>query len=81
MDSEEIIIDQNATQTINAALKDKRRICSSLWYKGFNNPFKFLEKGEYKIIINHAMRKRGKVKGLQLLKGVLDVGFTIENNH
>ena len=28
MDSEEIIIDQNATQTINAALKDKRRICS-----------------------------------------------------
>jgi S-adenosylmethionine:tRNA ribosyltransferase-isomerase len=28
MDSEEIIIDQNATQTINSALKDKRRICS-----------------------------------------------------
>ena len=28
MDSEEIIIDQNATQTINAALKDKKRICS-----------------------------------------------------
>jgi hypothetical protein len=40
-----------------------------------------LEKGEYKIIINHAMRKRGKVKGLQQLKGVLDVGFTIENNY
>ena len=53
----------------------------TLWYKGFNDPFKFLEKGEYKIIINHAMRKRGKVKGLQQLKGVLDVGFTIENNY
>lgn len=53
----------------------------TLWYKGFNDPFKFLEKGEYKIIINHAMRKRGKVKGLQHLKGVLGVGFTIENNY
>ena len=28
MDSEEIIIDSNATQTINTALKEKRRICA-----------------------------------------------------
>jgi len=48
---------------------------SKLWYK--SNVI-FSEKGEYKIEVNQAMRKFGKVKALDTLKGVLDFGIQLE---
>ena len=35
--------------------------------------------GKYKFNIRHAMRKNGDVKPIEFLKGILDVGFSIEN--
>jgi gliding motility-associated lipoprotein GldH len=48
---------------------------SKLWYK---SNVVFSEKGIYKIEVNHAMRKFGKVEALDTLKGVLDFGIQLE---
>jgi gliding motility-associated lipoprotein GldH len=51
---------------------------NKLWYKGYDNPFVFKEKGEYNIIIMHAMRNNGDVNGVDKLEGITDVGFRVE---
>lgn len=51
---------------------------NKLWYKGYDEPFIFDEKGTYTINIQHAMRKNGNVHGIKNLEGVTDVGFRIE---
>ena len=48
---------------------------SKLWYK---ENAKFPEKGKYKISISQAVRKTGKVKGVEKLKGITEIGFRIE---
>ena len=47
---------------------------NKLWYKDATFP----EEGEYIVNIKHAMRKNGEADGLDVLPGVLDVGFRIE---
>lgn len=54
---------------------------NKLWYKGFNEPFKFTELGEYQLKISQAMRQNGTIEGVKLLDGVTDVGFRIELNN
>ncbi|WP_459210356.1 gliding motility lipoprotein GldH [Aquimarina rhabdastrellae] len=49
---------------------------NKLWYK---EGVKFNEEGIYKVSIQHAMRKNGEVDGIQMLEGITDVGFRIEN--
>lgn len=49
---------------------------SLLWYK---EDFKFLEKGNYILSIEQAVRKNGEVEGDTELKGITDVGYRIEN--
>ncbi len=49
---------------------------SKLWYK---KGVIFAEKGEYTFKIKQAMRKNGKVDGIEELTGITDVGFRIEN--
>jgi len=51
---------------------------NKLWYKGYNKPFLFSESGDYKINIQHAMRKNGAVNGVINLEGITDIGFKIE---
>jgi len=51
---------------------------NKLWYKGYNEPFVFKEKGEYKINIQHAMRQNSQVYGIENLEGITDIGFRIE---
>ncbi|WP_375238564.1 gliding motility lipoprotein GldH [Aurantibacter sp.] len=48
---------------------------SKLWYK---EAVKFLEHGDYKVKIQHAMRKNGEVNGVVNLEGITDIGFRIE---
>ena len=50
---------------------------SKLWYK---EDVRFDEPGEYKVTIQQAMRKNGEVDGIQVLEGITDVGFRIENS-
>lgn len=52
---------------------------NKLWYKGYNAPFVFEEKGEYNITIQHAIRNNGDVNGVDNLEGITDVGFRIES--
>lgn len=49
---------------------------NKLWYK---EKVKFIEKGEYKITLQHAMRKNGEVQGVDALEGITDVGLRIEH--
>jgi gliding motility-associated lipoprotein GldH len=35
--------------------------------------------GKYTFNVRHAMRKNGDVKPIEFLKGIQDVGFSIEN--
>ncbi len=49
---------------------------SKLWYK---ENIKFTESGEYLVTIQHAMRKRDSVKGIEKLDGITEVGFRIED--
>jgi len=49
---------------------------NKLWYK---EAVVFSETGEYKVNINHAMRKNGEVNGIANLEGIIDIGFRIEN--
>lgn len=51
---------------------------NKLWYKGYEKPFVFEEKGEYNINIQHAMRNNGDINGVDKLDGITDVGFRIE---
>lgn len=51
---------------------------NKLWYKGYETPFVFSENGEYKVTIQQAMRESGKVRGVENLEGITDVGFRIE---
>ena len=48
---------------------------NKLWYK---ESVIFKETGEYKVNIQHAMRKNGDVEGIDELEGVTDIGFRIE---
>ncbi|WP_299312947.1 gliding motility lipoprotein GldH [uncultured Aquimarina sp.] len=48
---------------------------SKLWYKANVN---FVEKGEYKVVLQHAMRKNGETLGINSLEGITDIGFRIE---
>lgn len=48
---------------------------NKLFYK---EGFIFEERGDYKVIIQHAMREIGSVKGIENLEGITDVGFRIE---
>jgi gliding motility-associated lipoprotein GldH len=51
---------------------------NKLWFRGFKTPFKFKEEGDYKVNIQHAMRKNGDVNGVLNLEGITDIGFRIE---
>lgn len=51
---------------------------NKLWYRGYKSPFKFTEKGDYSINIQHAMRKNGEVNGVNNLEGITDIGFRVE---
>jgi len=48
---------------------------SKLWYKENVN---FAEKGVYKVVLQHAMRKNGETLGINSLEGITDIGFRIE---
>jgi len=48
---------------------------SLLWYK---EDFHFMEKGNYKLTIQQAVRKNGQIEGDAKLPGITDVGFSIE---
>ncbi|MFD2563726.1 gliding motility lipoprotein GldH [Aquimarina rubra] len=48
---------------------------SKLWYK---ENVVFSEKGMYKVILQHAMRKNGETFGINSLEGITDIGFRIE---
>jgi len=49
---------------------------SKLWFK---ENFSFPEKGKCKVSIQQAVRQNGKVKGVEVLKGVTEIGFRIES--
>jgi gliding motility-associated lipoprotein GldH len=51
---------------------------NKLWYKGYKSKFKFSDKGDCKVNIQHAMRKNGEVYGVDNLEGVSEIGFRIE---
>ncbi len=51
---------------------------NKLWFRGYKEPFKFNEEGEYIVNIQHAMRKNGDVNGVEFLKGITDIGFRVE---
>ena len=51
---------------------------SKLWYRGHDASFKFSEEGDYRVDIQHAMRKNGNVNGVDNLEGVTDIGFRVE---
>jgi gliding motility-associated lipoprotein GldH len=49
---------------------------SKLWYK---ENVTFPEKGTYKVSIQQAVRQTGKVKGVEKLNGVTEIGLRIES--
>lgn len=49
---------------------------NKFWYK---ENVRFDEPGDYKVSIQHAMRKSGDEQGIEELEGITDVGFRIEN--
>lgn len=48
---------------------------SKLWYK---ENISFPEAGNYILTISHAVRNNGEVGGVSQLKGILDIGYSIE---
>lgn len=50
---------------------------NKLWYK---ENFVFPETGKYKVSIEQAVRQNGKIKGVEVLHGITEVGFRIESN-
>ncbi|MFM9989370.1 gliding motility lipoprotein GldH [Flavobacterium sp.] len=49
---------------------------SKLWYK---EKMMFPKKGKYKLSIQQAVRQTGKVKGVEKLDGITEIGFRIES--
>jgi gliding motility-associated lipoprotein GldH len=49
---------------------------SKLWYK---KNYVFNQKGKYKISIKQSVRQSGKIKGVQNLQGIKEIGFRIES--
>jgi gliding motility-associated lipoprotein GldH len=49
---------------------------SKLWYK---EKITFPKTGDYKATIQQVVRQTGKVKGIEKLKGITEVGFRIES--
>ncbi len=49
---------------------------SKLWYK---EKVTFPETGKYKLSIQQAVRQTGKVKGVEKLEGITEIGFRIES--
>ena len=45
----------------------------------FRENFVFPVAGTYQVSIQHAMRKRDQIKGIDYLKGISDVGFRVES--
>lgn len=52
---------------------------NKLWYRGYKSSFRFSETGDYKVNIQHAMRKNGDVNGVLNLEGITDIGFRVEH--
>ncbi|MEP2936622.1 MAG: gliding motility lipoprotein GldH [Gilvibacter sp.] len=50
---------------------------SKLWYK---EGVRFLEGGNYKLSIVHALRNNGQLGGVEDLQGILEVGLRIEES-
>jgi len=48
---------------------------NKLWYK---ENVRFYEEGSYTLSLKHAMRNINKVEGVNQLKGITDVGISIE---
>ncbi len=48
---------------------------NKLWYK---ENVSFFEKGTYTLSLSQAVRNNGKVEGVSQLKGITDVGYSIE---
>ncbi|WP_179353429.1 gliding motility lipoprotein GldH [Winogradskyella vidalii] len=51
---------------------------NKLWFRGYKEPFKFDEEGNYLVNIQHAMRNNGDVNGVENLEGITDIGFRVE---
>ncbi|GLB48085.1 gliding motility lipoprotein GldH [Neptunitalea sp. Y10] len=51
---------------------------SKLWYKGYDEPFTFSQSGDYTVEVTHAMRNNGSINGVIDLKGITDVGVSVE---
>ena len=51
---------------------------NKLWFRGFNESFKFNEEGDYAVNIQHAMRNNGDVNGIENLEGITEIGFRVE---
>lgn len=51
---------------------------NKLWFRGYKEPFKFNEEGDYTVNIQHAMRNNGDVDGVENLEGITDIGFRVE---
>lgn len=49
---------------------------NKLWYR---ENVRFDEPGEYKVFIQHAMRRSRSEEGIENLEGITDVGFRIEH--
>ena len=49
-----------------------------LRFKGVDASFVFSEEGTYKVHIQQAMRLRENPKGIAILDGIIDVGFSVE---
>jgi gliding motility-associated lipoprotein GldH len=49
---------------------------SKLWYK---EKMMFPKKGKYKLSIQQAVRQTGKIKGVEKLDGITEIGFRIES--
>ena len=48
---------------------------SKLWYK---QNVRFIEEGEYQIKLRHSTRNANEIEGDEVLKGIEEVGFSIE---
>ncbi len=48
---------------------------SKLWFK---KKYSFNEEGDYQVSISHAMRRNGSVEGIEHLKGITNVGLSVE---
>lgn len=49
---------------------------NKLWFK---ENIRFSEEGEYQINIQQSMRSSGDVQGIEILEGITEVGFRVEN--